>query len=139
MTFIDIFGKEYRRNPNLVDVDFVPTEIDFIIGELRKTPVTVDERKILRDPCIEKLECETKELLVAELRFILAVLQLNMSQPYKSNDKSMYEHCIRRLEEYLNPENIKYNQIKAEINPEPEQGDFSLTTKDGTTNYERVD
>ena len=115
MTFIDIFGKEYRRNPNLIDVDFVPAEIDFIVGELRKTPVTADERKILRDPCIEKIECEMKELLSSEIRFLLSVLQLNMSQPYKSDKKDMYEYCIQKLESYLSPVNIEYNRKKAEL------------------------
>ena len=101
MTFTNIFGETLDTNPNLVELNFTTEQKDFICQEILKSPYTKDEKMYLAEPVYRKLESDCKELLRAEINFIKSVLQLNMSQPYKSLNKSMYENCLVSIEQLL--------------------------------------
>lgn len=101
MAFTNIFGETLDKNPNLVELSFTTEQKDFICQELLKSPYTKDEKMYLAEPVYRKLESDCKELLRAEINFIKSVLQLNMSQPYRSSNKSMYENCLLNIEQML--------------------------------------
>lgn len=101
MTFTNIFGEVLDKNPNLVELNFTAEQKDFICQELLKSPYTEDEKMYLAEPVYRKLESDCKELLRAEINFIKSVLQLNMSQSYRSSNKSIYENCLLNIEQML--------------------------------------
>ena len=101
MTFTNIFGETLDKNPNLAELSFTTEQKDFICQELLKSPYTEDEKKYLAEPVYRKLESDCKELLRSEINFIKSVLQLNMSQLYRSSNKSMYENCLLNIEQML--------------------------------------
>ena len=116
MTFTTIFGKTYRRNPNIIDTNFTSEETQFIITELQRTVATEEESALLINPCIKKLGKKKPELLNSELHFIQEALMYNMSkQPLDKSFFKVYLNCISKLERYLSLKNILLNRKKAEL------------------------
>lgn len=70
MTFTNIFGQTFDRNPNLRDINFTVTETTLILNKLKSTSFTADEQMYLVGPIESKLKLQVSEFLLAELKFI---------------------------------------------------------------------
>lgn len=69
MSFVNIFGEEYDRNPNEVDITLLKAEVKVLAKLVRKTiesgETTCDENYYLFSPILSKLEkvIEEKEVM----------------------------------------------------------------------------
>lgn len=69
MSFVNIFGEEYDRNPNEVDIILLKAEVKVLVKLVRKTiesgETTCDENYYLFSPILSKLEkvIEEKEVM----------------------------------------------------------------------------
>lgn len=69
MSFVNIFGEEYDRNPNEVDITLLKAEVKVLVKLVRKTiesgETTCDENYYLFSPILSKLEkvIEEKEVM----------------------------------------------------------------------------
>lgn len=91
--FVNIFGKVYSKNPNLVELDLTKKEVSKLKRALKTLikhkSFTDDEEKYLVLPIINKLSNTSIELLKSELKF-LNLLKKDLDVPlpnYRINEK----------------------------------------------------
>ena len=111
MTFTDLFGKQYKRNPNLIDTYFNFTECNYLRNALMSQSYTEDELKILVKPLCNKLSIYDNCLLQSELEFVNKVMRKVLDEGFCQ----IYVNILNKTYEYLKPENIQLNRKKAEL------------------------
>lgn len=111
MTFTDLFGKQYKRNPNLIDTCFTFTECNYLQNTLISQSYTEDEFKILVKPLCNKLSIYDNCLLQSELEFIKKVISKELDKCFCQ----IYVNILNKTYDYLKPENIQLNRKKAEL------------------------
>ena len=105
--FTDIFGKQYKRNPNLIDTDYSFTECNTLHNALCGLGYTEDEFKYLVKPVLDKLSIYDNCFLHAELKFIRKALEnLGLAE---------YSKILNKTNKYLEEDNIEKNRRKAEL------------------------
>lgn len=111
MTFTGLFGKQYKRNPNLIDTNFTFTECNYLQNVLISQSYTEDEFKILIKPLCNKLSIYDNCLLQSELEFIKKVISKELEKCFCQIEVNI----LNKTYEYLKPENIQFNRKRAEL------------------------
>lgn len=105
--FTDIFGKQYKRNPNLINTNYSFTECNTLHNALCGLSYTEDEFKYLVKPVLDKLSIYDNCFLKAELEFIRKALEnLGLTE---------YSKILSKTNKYLEEDNIEKNRRKAEL------------------------
>lgn len=116
MTFTDLFGKEYKCNPNLIrlkvgNLEHLTDEMQDYIAKVIKTKYM----NIIIGPTVYKqMKSHSKMILHADLDFCLNVL-LDSRPYFYLKSKRQHKKCISRLQDLLTPNNIRWNYLQAEI------------------------
>lgn len=111
MTFTDLFGKQYKRNPNLIDIELKFVDCDFLQNFLVSQEYTNEEWKLLVKPLCNKLSIYDTCLLQSELNFIKKALENEVMK----NGSSKYSALLDIIDSHLTKEVIQLNRKKAEL------------------------
>lgn len=112
MTFTNLFGKTFKRNPNLIDTDYSFTECDFIHNTLCELSFTKEEFEIIVEPILNKLNVYNNCFLQSELTFIKKVLT---DIEIQDIHKYVHTNTLNKTCSYLEDKYIKENRLKAEL------------------------
>ena len=109
--FIDLFGKQYKRNPNLIDTAYNFTECNYLHNIICHEEFTSDEFKYIVKPILNKLSVYDNCFLTSELKFIKQIMQKVCDEGFCQ----VYVNILNKTSSYLTDENIKANMDKAEL------------------------
>lgn len=109
--FTDLFGKQYKRNPNLIDTAYNFTECNYLHNIICSEEFSSDEFKYLVKPILDKLSIYDNCFLQSELEFIKKI----MLKVCDNGFCQVYINILNKTSSYLTDENIKANMAKAEL------------------------
>lgn len=109
--FIDLFGKQYKRNPNLIDTNYTFTECTYLHNLICSGEFEETEFKHLVKPVLDKLSIYDNCFLQSELEFIKKFLDETLEKFYCED----YAILESKTKSYLTKENIQINRRKAEL------------------------
>lgn len=110
--FTDLFGKQYKRNPNLIDTNYTFTECNYLHNLLCSEDFEETEFKHLVKPVLDKLSIYDNCFLQSELEFIKKLLVETLDKGYFSQP---YITILNKTYSYLTEENVQANRRKAEL------------------------
>ena len=112
MVFTSIFGKQYKRNPNLIDTNYSFEECNFLHNAICSINCNGTENKLLITPVLDKLSIYDNCFLQSELHFVQTVLE----ELIQETGSTVYSELLDKTNSYLTEESIKENQKKAKLN-----------------------
>lgn len=120
-TFVDLFGNEYKRNPNLIDVNFSVQEAAYMADLIKAESYTKEEQTHLVEPLLRRLkhECETDILafLPSEITFMKDILTFawpNVSHESFGN-KVLHAGAMVKLVDSNKEENLAISREKGTL------------------------
>ena len=120
-SFFDIFGNEYNRNPNLIDVSLNVKEASYMTDLLKAEDFSVDELKYMVNPLLERLKHENEDDILAFLPSEIELMKdmLTFTWPNVSGEsfgkKVLHAGVMTKLVDCTNEANLKASREKAKL------------------------
>lgn len=121
MTFTDLFGNEYSRNPNLIDVNLNVKEASYMTDLLKAEDFSEDELKYMVNPLLERLKHENEDDILAFLPSEIELMKdiLTFTWPKVSGEsfgkKVLHAGTMTKLVDCTNEANLKASREKATL------------------------
>ena len=109
--FTNLFGKQYKRNPNLIDTNYNFTECNFLHNTLCSLNYPEYVFDSMVKPILDKLSIFDNCFLQCELEFIKDRLEFILTKNYAME----YDELLEKTKSYLTNEYIQKNREKAEL------------------------
>ena len=120
-SFFDVFGNEYLRNPNLIDVNLNVQEAGYMIDLLKAEDFSADELKYMVNPLLERLKHGNEDDILAFLPSEIELMKdiLTFTWPNVSGEsfrkKVLHAGTMTKLVDSGREENLKISRAKAKL------------------------